>query len=171
MNNGNSIGRDRPSNRRKCEESGEADEIRLRHADHYAALADEAEPNLRRDGDPKPWLDHLEEEHDNLRATLDRLEAVGDMQRALQLAAALSRFWHIHGHPSEGLTRLERLLASDDQPTPARGRALNGVAVLAHTTGDRRWGQTLGRVPFLSKPDNIAKLTWSRVKSHLCWHS
>ena len=118
----------------RLEESGEADELRRRFAAHYIALAEEAYPNLR--GHPKQWLDRLESDHDNLRATFDRLEALGDTERALRLAAALHRFWYMRGYLAEGRTRLEQLLARDRRPTPGRARALNGAAVMAHNTGD-----------------------------------
>ncbi len=114
--------------------STEADELRQRHADHYLTLAEEAFPHLT--ASPKEWLDRLEAEHDNLRAALDRLEAAGDTQRALQLAGALYRFWYMHGHLAEAGTRIERLLTNDDQPSAVRARALNGAAVMANSTGD-----------------------------------
>ncbi len=59
-------------------ESCEAEELERRHAEFFLALAEEAEPNLRWSGSPGDWLDRLEHEHDNLRATLDRLEASGE---------------------------------------------------------------------------------------------
>ena len=59
----------------RLEESGEVEELRRRHAAYFLGLAEEAEPNLR--GSPGDWLDRLEREHDNFRAALDRLEAVG----------------------------------------------------------------------------------------------
>jgi predicted ATPase len=118
----------------QLEESGEAEEVGRVFAEHYVALAEEAYPNLR--GDPKPWLDRLEADHDNLRAALDGLEAYGDTQLALKLAGALYRFWNMRGHFAEGQARLERLLAADEAPTAARARALNGAAVMAITRGD-----------------------------------
>jgi len=109
-------------------------EFRLRHADHYLALAEEAYPHLT--GDPKHSLDRLSAEHDNLRAALEELEVAGDIQRALGLAGALYRFWYMRGHFAEGRRRLDTLLALDASPTAARARALNGAAVMALNTGD-----------------------------------
>jgi predicted ATPase/class 3 adenylate cyclase len=108
------------------EASGEADELRRRHAEHFLALAEEAEPNLR--GNPKQWLDRLEAEHDNLRAAFDSLEASGESQLALRLAGALWRFWHDRSHFVEGRRRLEGALAADERPTAARAKALIGAA-------------------------------------------
>ena len=110
------------------------DRFAAQHASYYLALAEEAHAHLL--GRPKAWLDSLDAEHDNLRAALDRFEAVGDRQRALELAGALHRFWYMRGHLQEGRERLERLLAADDRPTAARGRALNGAAVMAVNNAD-----------------------------------
>jgi predicted ATPase len=113
----------------RLEDSGQADDLRRRHAEHFLALADEAYPHLR--GSPGDWLDRLEREHDNLRAALDRLEVSGETQPALRLAGALHRFWYNRGYLAEGGRRLESALRADERPTAARARALNGAAVMA----------------------------------------
>lgn len=118
----------------RLEESGEAEQLRGRHAAYFLGLAEEAEPNLR--GSPGDWLDRLEREHDNFRAALDRLEASGDNEIALRLAAALWRFWYLKGHLAEGRRRLESVLPTDERPTAARAKALNGAAVMAVNAGD-----------------------------------
>jgi predicted ATPase/class 3 adenylate cyclase len=120
----------------RLQESVDADEPRRRHSGYFLALAEEAYPNLRGGSHERDWLERLEAEHDNFRAVLDRLEAIGDGQRALQLAGALYPFWYLRGHAPEGARRLRRLLAVDERPTPARARALNGAAVVVGTTGD-----------------------------------
>jgi tetratricopeptide (TPR) repeat protein len=112
----------------------EADEFRLRHAEHYLALAEGAYPHLT--GNPKQWLDRLGGEHDNFRAALDVLDDAGETQKALGLAGALYRFWYMRGHFAEGRRWLDTLLALDARPTAARARALNGAAVMALNTGD-----------------------------------
>jgi len=118
----------------RLEESGEAEELRRRHAEHFLALAEEAEPNMREQS--KEWLDRLEREHDNLRATLDRLEASGESERALRLAGAVWWVWSLRGHLVEGRRRLENALRSDERPTAARAKALTGAADLAMDAGD-----------------------------------
>ena len=118
----------------RFEESGDVDELRRRHADYFLRLAEQAEPNLR--GSPGDWLDRLEAEHDNFRAALDRLEALGESERRLRLAGALWRFWYLRGHLAEGRRRLENALLADERPTAARAKILNGAAVMAVNTGD-----------------------------------
>jgi len=115
-------------------ESGEAEELRRRHAEHFLALAEDAGPGVR--GSPRALLDRLEREHDNFRAALDRLEASGETQLALRLAGALWQFWYLRGHLTEGRRRLEGALRVDGSPTAARAKALNGAAAMAVNGGD-----------------------------------
>lgn len=103
-------------------------ELRDRHAWHYLAVAEEAYANLK--VAPKPWLDRLDLEHDNLRAALDHFEET-DTERAVELAGALHRFWYMRGHLREGSERIERILARALPPTPAQARLLDGAAVMA----------------------------------------
>jgi predicted ATPase len=55
--------------REKLEEGGEAEEVQRQHASFFLALAEFAEPRLRGPEDIE-WLERLETEHDNLRASL-----------------------------------------------------------------------------------------------------
>ena len=126
----------------RLEASGEAEEVQRRHAEFFLGLAEAAYPNLL--GTRNEWLARLEAEHDNFRAVLDRIEASGETQSALQLTGALYRFWYQKGYKAEGWRRLEAALHADDRPTVARARALNGAAGLA-AGGDlvtgRLWAQ------------------------------
>jgi predicted ATPase/class 3 adenylate cyclase len=118
----------------RLQKSGEAEEVGRRHIEHFIALAEAAYPNLL--GSPGGWLDRLDAEHDNLRAAIDRLEDAGDIERAMWLTGTLYRFWFMRGHLTEGARRFERLLALNQDPTPARGRALLGAAAIASNLGD-----------------------------------
>ena len=118
----------------RLQESGEGEQLRRLHAEHFLALAEEAEPHLR--GDPEDWLDRLEREHDNLRAVLDRLQAAGETQLVLRLAGALQRFFYLRGHLAEGWRRLSAALDADHRHTPARAKALYGAALLALDSGN-----------------------------------
>jgi predicted ATPase len=104
----------------QLEASGEVDEVRRRHAEHFLALAEEAEPHtLQVDA---AWLNRLDQEGDNLRAALDRLEATGETQLVLRLAGALMDYWGAKGYMAEGRRRLEDALAADSSPTAARAK-------------------------------------------------
>jgi predicted ATPase/class 3 adenylate cyclase len=118
----------------RLEESGEAEIVQLRHAEHFLALGEEAELKTRVYS--REWIGRLEQEHDNLRAALDHLAASRENELVLQLAGALSEFWHDGGHVAEGRHRLESALQGQEHPTPARARALSGAAFLAYGSGD-----------------------------------
>ncbi|MEX2644630.1 MAG: adenylate/guanylate cyclase domain-containing protein [Gaiellaceae bacterium] len=121
----------------RLEESGEADRLRRKHAEHFLALAEEAAPNLRgASASPGPWLDRLEAEHDNVRAAFDRLQVIGETQRVLRLAGALWVFWNVRGHLREARRRLDRALDGNERPTAARARALVGAAAVSAASGD-----------------------------------
>jgi predicted ATPase/class 3 adenylate cyclase len=114
--------------------SGEAEMLQRRHAEHFLALGEEAEPNTR--AYSGEWIGRLEQEHDNLRAAFDHLVASGENELVLQLAGALSDFWHYAGHVTEGRHRLESALQGQERPTAARARALTGAATMAYRSGD-----------------------------------
>ena len=115
----------------RLEESGAAEELRLRHAHHFLALARQAEEGLR-GADQAVWLETLESEHDNLRAVLSSDE--GDLQ--LELAGALWRFWGVRGHLAEGLSWLCEILERAPGKAALRAKALHGAANLALPSGD-----------------------------------
>ena len=112
------------------------------YAAHYLALAQAADAELR--GRPETWLDRLDAEHDNFRAALDHFSSSDESRQALELAAALARFWTMRGHFTEGRTRLERLLERDKAPTAARARALNGAVALVLGQADTAAGERYG---------------------------
>ena len=114
--------------------------IQQRHATTFLALAQQAEPELSR-GQQQLWLNRLEAEHANLRAALDywiaEAEGAGRGEEALQLAAALHRFWEVRGHVSEGRTWLQAALAKRARATPlVLANALNAAGRLAYRQGD-----------------------------------
>ncbi|MBA2535800.1 MAG: tetratricopeptide repeat protein [Rubrobacter sp.] len=118
----------------KLEDSGEADEVRDRHAAFFLTLAEEARPELTglRQG---PWIKQLDGEHDNLRAALSWVLKRRDAERGQRFGAALWRFWLARGYASEGQRWLERILAGGS-PTPERLRTLEGMGWLAQHQGD-----------------------------------
>ena len=122
----------------KFEESGEAGDLRDRHAQHFLEFAEEAEPHARDEmlQSSDDWLNRLDRDLDNLRAALDGLADTHESEHALRLSGALSDFWASRGHVAEGRRRLESALLFNLNPTAARAKALNGAAELAGTSGD-----------------------------------
>jgi predicted ATPase/class 3 adenylate cyclase len=122
----------------RLDASGEADDVRRRHAEHFLELAEEAEPHLMRETMRRygEWTKRIDAELDNVRAALDHFEAHGDGEHALRVAGAVGWFWEEHGHIAEGRRRLERALATADGPAAARAKALSTLASAASGMGD-----------------------------------
>jgi predicted ATPase len=126
--------------RERLQASGEAEEVRRLHAEHFLALAEEAEPKLTAP-DQVAWLEQLEAEHDNMRAALAWLLEQEEANLALRLEGALWRFWYVHTHLTEGRRWLEEALAKNGRVSASvRAKALNGAGVLALTQCDNEQG-------------------------------
>jgi predicted ATPase len=117
----------------KLRERNEDDELRRRHAEFFAAVAERAYGH-RFDAEAE-WSARLEEDHDDLRAALDRL-AEDDAHRALELAGALGWFWLSHGLLQEGSGRLAAALAASGMTGRLRARALTSSGALLARQGD-----------------------------------
>jgi predicted ATPase/DNA-binding CsgD family transcriptional regulator len=118
------------------ERQGELEAARQAHARYYLALVEQAAPHLF---GPEQflWLDHLEQNLDNLRAILQAATTGGAEERelALRLGAALPIFWVGRGHLREGRSFLERLLAGAEAiAAPVRLKALSALGMI-------QWGQ------------------------------
>jgi predicted ATPase/class 3 adenylate cyclase len=110
--------------------------LRSRHYGWYLALAERADGAVQ-GPDQQFWLEQLDLEHDNLRAAVQWAAENGDPPAELRLAAALWRFWEIHGHLSEGRARLEHALTRPGGDTlPVAVKALHGAGALARKQGD-----------------------------------
>ncbi|MFD0204879.1 MULTISPECIES: BTAD domain-containing putative transcriptional regulator [Saccharothrix] len=96
--------------RARLREAGEFEEVRARHAVFYLGLAERADPELRASGQ-LAWLDRLDADTANLRATHDALDAAG----AARLTRALTWYWFLRGRLREG----RRLMTAPDPVTVA----------------------------------------------------
>jgi predicted ATPase/DNA-binding SARP family transcriptional activator len=116
----------------KLLESGEEPEARRRHAYHYLALAETAEPELLGAGQGE-WLQRLLTEFGNLRGAFSWSLEPGEGERAelrLRLAAALWRFWSAQRF-EEGKQWLQAALERDPGGFPAvRAKALSGFGFI-----------------------------------------
>ncbi len=122
--------------REELRKSGEEDAIFSRFAAYWIVRAEaiwKVTGNLE---SLSRATDDLAPDQDNLRAALDWLE-VNDRPRAMQLAGALFWFWYVRGHHSEGLARVDQLLAySRHGSDPADiARALLSAGAFAHFQG------------------------------------
>lgn len=121
--------------REKLEESGEAEKARRRHAEHYLALAGQAERELY-GSDRTPWLDMLETEHDNIRAALVWSLDGGGEELGLQLVSRLWLFWSTRGYLDEGRGWLEKGVTGSSAKL-LKARALEGASFIAFVCADR----------------------------------
>ncbi len=124
-------------------ESGEAEEIRDRHAAWCVTLAEGA---AQFGGDDHAQLvRRLDLEEGNLRAALEWCLREGDPTRALEIASPLWWYWWTRGLMSEGRGWLRRALAATDPaPTRLRGSALRAAAALTRNSGDYAEALDLG---------------------------
>lgn len=117
-------------------QAGEREETRRRHALHFLALAEEAEPRLVRAGHER-WFQRLDARRGNLRAgiawAVDRSETI----LALRFTVALWRYWRHMGEFAEGRRWLDAALAiTGNAPASLRSKALWAAAALAFPQGD-----------------------------------
>jgi predicted ATPase/DNA-binding SARP family transcriptional activator len=119
-----------------AEQLGEDDEVRRAHAVFFLAVAEEAAAATDEAAKPQ-WFDRLEQEHGNLRAAFAFAVGDGDAATAVRLAAALTRFWQIHGHLVEARRSFEAALELDGEvPLLARQKATNGLGIMLAEQGD-----------------------------------
>jgi predicted ATPase/DNA-binding XRE family transcriptional regulator len=121
--------------RERVEETG-IGELQRRHAEHFLALAEAAEPHLTTSGH-SAWIQRLATEVDNLRVALNWVVTSRDAAMAQRFTAALWMFWRTAGAFSEGRAWLEQALRMDPEGHAGqRARALWGAGWLAYQQGD-----------------------------------
>jgi predicted ATPase/DNA-binding SARP family transcriptional activator/DNA-binding CsgD family transcriptional regulator len=122
---------------RKClKESGEADAVLNRHVTFFFALAQKAEPELRK-AQQEAWAERLKREYENIRAALSWVIESGQTELALQLTKALGPFWYLRGFLREGQRWLKAALANKDAvPVSIRAKGLSTSAFIAFHQGD-----------------------------------
>jgi tetratricopeptide (TPR) repeat protein len=121
------------------EESEEAEETRLRHAEFFLELAEAAELELRGPNQVE-WLGRLEMENGNLRAAMSWAlhPEGGDAATAARVGWALWQFWWVRGPHSEGRRWMESVLQRDLAPAlRARIRVVAGSLALSHADYER----------------------------------
>jgi predicted ATPase/DNA-binding CsgD family transcriptional regulator len=108
----------------KLGESGDADVVRTHHRDHYTALA--ATIDIPGETDLDRCVDRCESEIDNMRGAFTWSLECSEVDRALELASALTPLWVSRGRVLEGLSWFDAVLAGlDAEVAPAvRARAM-----------------------------------------------
>jgi predicted ATPase/class 3 adenylate cyclase len=117
-------------------ERGEEEELRRRHAEHFAEFAEGAEMAVLRGEEQAAWIERVEADHDNLRAALAWTHDAGELELELRLAGALRGFWYVRSYLGEGRRwYAQALSAPGPQPKALRAKALRGAMALAHRQG------------------------------------
>src|SRR5215213_3343573 len=121
--------------------SGQEAATRQRHATWCLTVANNAGPNVR-GPDAAVWLELLERDHANLRATLAWLVERDDGLQLARLAGALWPFWKEHAHYAEGRRWLELALdLGRDAPPADRMGVLTGLGALTWYLADEAYSR------------------------------
>ena len=129
----------------KLRESGEAEQIQRRHAEHYLALVESAEPELVGPGQIECFA-RLDAEQSNIRAALSWSLEQGETELGQRIAGALRDYWFGRGQFGEGRRWLEESLAAGDSGSVAvRIKALDALGLLANCQGDMERAETVAQ--------------------------
>jgi predicted ATPase len=147
----------------RLREAGEEAAVRRRHAEHYLALAERAEPLLR-GPDQREWLQRLDAEVANMRAALDTFRREGAAGPALRLACALGWYRYLRGRLTEARRALAEALA-EAGPAPAalRVRAevwYAGLSITQGQAGPERAAEVLRGYEEVADPAGRAWAEW-----------
>jgi predicted ATPase/transcriptional regulator with XRE-family HTH domain len=116
--------------------AGETGEVERRHALHYLAFAERAEPHLVGSGHGG-WFGRLDVERGNLRRGMAWTIDHGETALALRFTVALWRYWRQLGEFAEGRGWSNAALALAGEAAPSlRAKAVWGAAALALPQAD-----------------------------------
>ena len=122
--------------RHRLVESGEDAAVRSRHREYHQEMAEQTARKVF-GPDQVEWFARLQQEHADLRAALEySVSEPAERQHGLRMAADLLYHWLDGSFLNEGRAWMDRLLALDPAPTPARADALWSNSWLAIIQGD-----------------------------------
>jgi predicted ATPase/DNA-binding SARP family transcriptional activator/tetratricopeptide (TPR) repeat protein len=143
----------------RMSDAGEVDEVRLRHARHYAALAERADPSLR-GPEQRRWLSRLDVESANVRTALDTLVRHGDGALALHLATTTTWYWFLRGRLGEARRSLRSALAAAGVAPGARAAGVVWQAALAVLEGEAADADAVASVEAITDATARARARW-----------
>ncbi|MFC4125772.1 BTAD domain-containing putative transcriptional regulator [Nocardia rhizosphaerae] len=118
----------------RLDEAGDTDSARRAHLTHFTALADTAEPHLRR-AEQLTWLAVLGAEHDNIATAMRGALVAADAQAAMRLAAAAGWYWWLAGHKAAGTEFVLAAAAVPGEVDDETSATVYGLAVHFLTSG------------------------------------
>ena len=116
--------------------SGEAQDLRARHALYFRTLAERMDAALRAGEPEEVAVSVLEAEIDNLRATVAFGLETGDVGLVREITASLPMYWIVRGLYAEARSWLDRALGLDDEEDDTRRRLLSALGTIAYGQGD-----------------------------------
>jgi predicted ATPase len=120
----------------ELEASGEADALRLHHAEFFTAFAERADPHLRHGPDQLQWVELVAADYDNVRAAMNFV-LEHDLVLALRLVGRLAFFVWLRGGFAEANAWLDAILPrAAGQPPALLGRAHECASIIAEQIGD-----------------------------------
>ena len=144
-------------------ESGESDDVRSRHRDHYLALAEECGHILLFD-ETRRHLARLDSERDNLFLALAWAPRADDARLGLRLAAAMQDYWLMRAMPVRGaeVTRAALERPGAEVPSPDRCRALMAAGWMSLWTAasdeaERQLAEALAMARGFSEPKLLCR--------------
>jgi predicted ATPase/DNA-binding SARP family transcriptional activator len=119
--------------RERLMESGEEENIRVRHLQYFLQLSEQAEPALRGPSQTE-WYARLNNERDNIRAALEWAYKT-DLEAGLYTCGRLGQFWEEYDL-REGERWLSKFLETDESHIYPHGRAkaLYAYGIILHST-------------------------------------
>lgn len=151
----------------RLREAGEEPAVRLRHADHFLALAERADPGLRGSGQ-RAWLLRLGSEAANFRAAEHTYVGRRSAGRAVRLANALVWYRYVRGRLTEARQALSAALtlsaaagpgAADPAAVgPGRGGASGAAEARAVVAEARAWHVGLAIRQGLARSDDAGEV-------------
>jgi predicted ATPase/class 3 adenylate cyclase len=127
----------------RLRDDGDWTEAHDRHAAYFLALAEPTMAELHGRGQ-LAWLDRLEAEHGNVRATLSWLTHHGPLEDAVRLFSVSWRFWWLHGHAAEFAQLGEEIVANSEHLPPyQRALALTTTGFMLIADEDQARAQAL----------------------------
>ncbi len=118
--------------------TGEAEQLRDRHADFFCELSRQAGRELRTRTQAE-WLDRLDRDHNNLQVALGTLRDRGDLGRMARLGGDTWLYWALRGHGAEARGWLEEIVPDTlTSRIPAEDLAAGHLALagLRNAAGD-----------------------------------
>ncbi len=139
--------------------------IHDRHLECFLQLAEETLPKLRGQYQ-QLWLNWLEGEYDNIRASLTWSLESDRIEEGLRIANAIYQFWTVRDYVQEGLAWVERLLARADERISPVVRA-NALAYASTLAGFR--GNTAKQMGYGREAGAAAEAAGEEGKRALAW--